>query len=221
MIQWILKVFSKFNYCHCPMSHTVSYFCAFALCLECFLLSTISWVNFQSLCKIRARVAFSLSLVLSSCPTSSPTAEEAGLCFGSPLPWIHFCMLIRITCLQCWPLLVPTWKATSLYWSGGTIPYAKQGSGLLSVILEIQSSQFRDLPFDIQTSSLALLCLAFSVPVDDSTILCNPEKLWVQFCMCCLQMTSVFCLHLGQNASSKVPLSVSASSYKILAVVTG
>lgn len=65
----------------------------------------------------------------------------------------------------------------------------------LSVILEIQSSQNKDLPSGtIQISSpFAFLLLAFRVPVGDSIILCNTEKLEVQFSMCCLQMTNVFC----------------------------
>lgn len=151
-------------------------------------------------------------------PADAARADEVGLPSSAPV-----CILPHSAYLRGRSVLGPAPRATLFYRSGHpsrSVPDRYQVHP--PVIPEIQSAQSKDLPFGtIQTSSLASLHLAFCIPVGDSIILCNTEKLEVQFSMCCLQMTNVFCWCLGQNASSKMPLSENASPRKTLVVVTG
>ena len=147
------------------------------------------------------------------------TTDEAGLCCPhSPLPLNCFCELTHIAISNA-----------DLCWSAPTRPVSCTKVNILSLVSCLPAHDSRNSVFiiqgpfiwTIQTRSFAFLFLAFSVPVGDSTILRNTENLEVQFSMCCLQMTNVFCWCLGQNAFSKIPLSVNTSSYKTLASVTG
>lgn len=126
-----------------------------------------------------------------SCFPQTPLAQMK---WGSPAS-APVCILPHSAYLRGRSVLGPSPRATLFYRSGHpsrSVPDRYQVHP--PVIPEIQSAQSKDLPFGtIQTSSLASLHLAFCIPVGDSIILCNTEKLEVQFSMCCLQMTNVFC----------------------------